>query len=66
MVPGGPAPLILQGGSATSTRLRGEPNAYNRVTVLADGSVQIEGRIWTGASWTPALTQPVWLPAVMR
>jgi 3',5'-cyclic AMP phosphodiesterase CpdA len=66
MVPGGPAPLILQGGSATSTRLRGEPNAYNRVTVLEDGSVQIEGRIWTGAFWTPALTQPVWLPAVVR
>ncbi len=61
-VQGGSAPLILQGGSATSTRLRGEPNAYNVVTVHADGGVQIEGRIWTGTCWTPALTQPVWLP----
>jgi len=62
LLPGGPAPLILQGGSATSTRLRGEPNAYNIVTVQADGGVQIEGRIWTGSFWAPALTQPVWLP----
>jgi 3',5'-cyclic AMP phosphodiesterase CpdA len=58
-----PGPLIVQGGSATSIRLRGEPNAYNRVTVFGDGGVRIEGRIWTGAGWAAALTQPVVLPA---
>jgi 3',5'-cyclic AMP phosphodiesterase CpdA len=44
-------PTILQGGSATSTRLRGEPNAYNLVSVFDDGSLQIEGRVWTGERW---------------
>jgi 3',5'-cyclic AMP phosphodiesterase CpdA len=63
-VSGGVAPLIVQGGSATSTRLRGEPNAYNRVTVFGDGRVRIAGRIWTGGAWADALSQPVWLPAL--
>jgi len=62
--PGGSGPLIVQGGSATSIRLRGEPNAYNRVTVFGDGMVRIEGRIWTGAGWAQSLTQPVDLPAL--
>jgi 3',5'-cyclic AMP phosphodiesterase CpdA len=44
-------PMILQGGSATSTRLRGEPNAYNMVSVFDDGRLQIEGRVWTGEGW---------------
>jgi len=62
-VPGGMAPLILQGGSATSTRLRGEPNAYNRLTVHEDGAVRIDGRIWTADGWAQAPSQPVLLPA---
>jgi 3',5'-cyclic AMP phosphodiesterase CpdA len=49
--PSGPSPLIVQGGSATSTRLRGEPNAYNRITICGDGSAQIEGRRWDGGAW---------------
>jgi 3',5'-cyclic AMP phosphodiesterase CpdA len=57
--PGGRAPLILQGGSATSTRLRGETNAYNRVSVFGDGSVEITGRVFGAGGWTEALTQPV-------
>jgi 3',5'-cyclic AMP phosphodiesterase CpdA len=56
-------PLVLQGGSATSIRLRGEPNAYNRVIIGADGDVRIEGRIWTGTGWAASLTQPVMLEA---
>ncbi len=52
--PSGPAPLILQGGSATSIRLRGEPNAYTRVAVFADGAIKITGRIWNGSGWTDA------------
>jgi 3',5'-cyclic AMP phosphodiesterase CpdA len=58
-LPSGRAPLILQGGSATSNRLRGEANAYNRVSVFDDGSVEITGRVWEGAAWTDALTHPV-------
>ncbi len=45
------APMILQGGSATSTRLRGEPNAYGRIEVSADGSVVAMGQVWNGESW---------------
>ena len=52
--PGGRAPLILQGGSATSTRLRGEANAYNRITVSDDGTLGITGRLWSGRCWVDA------------
>lgn len=59
--PEAPAPLVLQGGSATSVRLRGEPNAYNRITVDADGGTVIEGRIWDGGGWVAASTQAITL-----
>ena len=45
------APMILQGGSATSTRLRGEPNAYGRITVDKDGKVLAVGQVWDGSQW---------------
>jgi len=44
-------PLVLQGGTATSVRLRGEPNSYNRVAVHADGGVFVEVRAWDGQGW---------------
>jgi 3',5'-cyclic AMP phosphodiesterase CpdA len=44
-------PLILQGATATSVRLRGEPNAYNRVTIGPDARPVVEVRIWTGHEW---------------
>ncbi len=44
-------PLILQGATATSVRLRGEPNAYNRITLAADGRATVRVRAWTGAAW---------------
>jgi 3',5'-cyclic AMP phosphodiesterase CpdA len=61
LVEGRRAPLILQGGSATSTRLRGEANAYNRVSIFDGGAVEIGGRIWDGAGWANAPAQPVLL-----
>ena len=53
------APLILQGGSATSVRLRGEPNAYNRITVAEGGGTLIEGRVWDGTGWMTAAERRV-------
>ncbi len=44
-------PLILQGATATSVRLRGEPNAYNRIDLGADGRPLVQVRVWTGAAW---------------
>jgi 3',5'-cyclic AMP phosphodiesterase CpdA len=42
-----PPPLFVLGSSATSTRLRGEANAYHVLRIAADGFA-IERRVWTG------------------
>ncbi len=55
----GAGPVVLQGGSATSVRLRGEANAYNWITVAGDGSAVIEGRVWDGAGWVVAAERGV-------
>lgn len=39
--------LSIQAGTATSTRRRGEPNAYNRITMSPD-HVTVDVRIWNG------------------
>jgi 3',5'-cyclic AMP phosphodiesterase CpdA len=47
-------PMILQGGSATSTRLRGEPNAFNRITIDGAGPIEIQHFLWSGEGWFDA------------
>jgi 3',5'-cyclic AMP phosphodiesterase CpdA len=54
---GNRAPLVLQGSTATSVRLRGEPNAYNRVTIARDRKITVEVRSWKEGGWTTQ-TQP--------
>ena len=49
--PDGKPPLILQGATATSWRLRGEPNAYNQITIDEGGHATVRVRSWDGSGW---------------
>ena len=49
-------PLVVQGATATSVRLRGEPNAYNRITFGSDGHAVIKARVWDGQRWQDKAT----------
>lgn len=49
--------LLVQAATATSTRLRGTPNAYNRITIQ-DGRATVATRVWDGAAWRDAPITP--------
>ncbi|HRQ82058.1 MAG TPA: hypothetical protein PKZ97_13180, partial [Azospirillaceae bacterium] len=44
--------MAAQAATATSTRLRGEANAYNRITIDAD-EIICEALAWDGARFAP-------------
>ncbi|MGQ4274224.1 metallophosphoesterase family protein [Terrihabitans sp. B22-R8] len=47
--------VVVQAGTATSTRLRDEANAYNRFTVSA-GRVSMDTRVWNEHGWETGYT----------
>src|SRR4029078_2649971 len=53
VVGGGDGPLSVQAGTAFSRRRRGQPNAYNVITLDAAG-VQVQPRVWDSHGFRPA------------
>jgi 3',5'-cyclic AMP phosphodiesterase CpdA len=49
------AALVVQAGTATSTRSRGEANAFN-VLRIEGGAVTVEQRVWTGSDFSVGTT----------
>lgn len=52
-----PGLIVAQASTATSTRLRGEPNAYHRIEVDRSGAVTIGVRAWDGHAWRDVLAR---------
>lgn len=58
--------LVVQASTATSTRLRGHPNAYNRICV-AWPEARVEVRIWNGAEFvTSSVTRFRWTGSTVQ
>jgi 3',5'-cyclic AMP phosphodiesterase CpdA len=53
VVGGDDGPLSVQAGTAFSRRRRGQPNAYNVITLDA-GGVHVQPRVWDGRGFQPA------------
>ena len=52
----GVSALVVQAGTATSSRTREHPNAFN-VLRLARGRIEIESRVWDGRAFAPGERQ---------
>jgi hypothetical protein len=46
--------LIVQAATTTSVRLRGEPNAYNRIRIDEAGKITVDVRSWQRSAWLSA------------
>lgn len=63
--------LSVQAGTATSTRRRGEPNAYNRITIDND-RVEVAVRAWDGEKFQRTVVTEyrrvdhIWVPQEQR
>jgi 3',5'-cyclic AMP phosphodiesterase CpdA len=58
--------LVVQASTATSTRLRGHPNAYNRICI-AWPEARVEVRIWAGAEFvTSRVTRFRWTGSTVQ
>lgn len=54
--------LLVQAATATSHRLRGAPNAYNRIVISADRA-HVTTRVWEGGTWRDTSATASVIPA---
>ncbi len=49
--------LLVQAATATSRRLRGTPNAYNRILIEPGALPRVTTRVWDGSAWRDGKAQ---------